>query len=62
MVQFLYRSDWPLAARGAARVKLNGTVLYRRVIFKDIIPGIEVFRNPKSQAPNFKETQNFNIQ
>jgi hypothetical protein len=43
-------------------MKLNGTVLNRGVIFKDNIPGIEVFRNPKSQAPNIKEIQIFNIQ
>jgi len=30
MAQFLYRSDWPLAARGYARMKLrqNGTVSF----------------------------------
>ena len=43
-------------------MKLDGTVLDRRVIFKDTIPGIEVFRNIKSQAPNSKEIPNVNIQ
>jgi hypothetical protein len=43
-------------------MKLNGSVLYRRAIFRDNIPGIEVTRNLKSQAPNIKEIQNFNIQ
>jgi hypothetical protein len=43
-------------------MKLNGTVLNRREILRDNIPGIKDFRNLKSQAPNIKEIQNFNIQ
>jgi hypothetical protein len=51
-------------------MKLNGTVLDRMVILRDNIPGIEDFRNLKSQAPrqknggqaNFNEIKNFNIQ
>jgi hypothetical protein len=35
------------------RIKLNGTILDRRVILRDNIPGIEDFRNLKSQAPYF---------
>jgi hypothetical protein len=44
------------------RVKLNGTIPNRKVIFKDTIPVIEVFRNVKFQAPNSNEIPNFNIQ
>jgi hypothetical protein len=70
MAQFLSRSDWSIAASGGARMKLNGTVLDRMVIYRDNIPGIEDFRNLKSQAPrqknggqaNFKKIPNFNIQ
>jgi hypothetical protein len=51
-------------------MKLNGTVLNVMVILKDNIPGIENFRNLKSQAPrqkkggqaNVNEIPNFNIQ
>jgi hypothetical protein len=43
-------------------MKLNGTVLNVMVILKDNIPGIENFRNLKSQAPNSNEIPNFNIQ
>ena len=51
MAQFLYRLDWPLAARGSARMKLNDTVLDRRAIFRDNISGVEDFRNLK-EIPN----------
>ncbi|MGD8721132.1 MAG: hypothetical protein PVG46_04970, partial [Desulfobacterales bacterium] len=52
------------------RMKLNGTVLNRKVIFRDTIPGIEVFRNVKSLSPrqkkggqaNSNEIPNVNIQ
>jgi hypothetical protein len=43
-------------------MKLNGTVLDRRAIFRDNIPGVEDFRNLNSQAPNLKEIPNSNIQ
>ena len=33
-------------------MKLNRTIHNREAIFKDTIPGIEVFRNVKFQAPN----------
>ena len=43
-------------------MKLNGTVLNGRVIFRDNVPGIVVIINLKSQAPNIKEIPNSNIQ
>jgi hypothetical protein len=43
-------------------MKLNGTIPNRKVIFRDSIPGIEVFRNIKFQAPNSNEIPNVNIQ
>ena len=41
---------------------INVTVPSRKVIFRDTIPGIEVVRNLKFQAPNSSEIPNFNIQ
>jgi hypothetical protein len=54
----------------ASHMILNGTMPNRRVIFIDTIPGIEVFRNLKFQAPRQKnggqaksnEIPNVNIQ
>ena len=43
-------------------MKLNSTIPNRKVIFRDTIPGIEVFRNFKFQAPNSNEIPNSNIQ
>jgi hypothetical protein len=48
--------------RASPCMKLNGTVLNRRVIFRDNVPGIVVIRNLKSQVPNIKEIPNSNIQ
>jgi hypothetical protein len=44
------------------RMKLTGTIPNREVIFRETIPGIEVFRNLKSEAPNSKEIPNVNVQ
>ena len=43
-------------------MKLNGTVRYRMGIYRDTTPGIEDFRNLKSQAPNVNEIPNANFQ
>jgi hypothetical protein len=45
-----------------AYMKLNGTVLVRRAIFRDTISDVGDFRNLNFQAPNLKEIQNSNIQ
>jgi hypothetical protein len=39
-------------------MKLNGSVLDKRAIFKDTISGVEDFRNLNFQAPNLKEIPN----
>jgi hypothetical protein len=39
-------------------MKLNGTVLERRAIFRDNISGVEDFRNLNFQATNLKEIPN----
>jgi hypothetical protein len=36
-------------------VELNGAIPNGKVIYRDTIPGIEVFRNIKFQAPNSNE-------
>ena len=36
-------------------MKVNGTMPNRKVIRRDAIPDIEVFRKLKCQAPNFNE-------
>ena len=43
-------------------MKLNGTLPNRRVIFRDTIPGTEVFGIVNFKAPNSNEIPNFNIQ
>ena len=43
-------------------MKLNGTIPYRKVFFRDTFPGIADFTNIKFQAPNSNEIPNFNIQ
>jgi len=41
---------------------VQGFIPIRKVIFKDTIPAIGVFRNLNFQAPNAKEIPNANIQ
>jgi hypothetical protein len=36
-------------------MKVNGTMPNRKVIFRDAIPDVGVFRKLKFQAPNFNE-------
>jgi hypothetical protein len=43
-------------------MKLNGTIPNKKIIIKNTLLGIEVFRNLKSQAPNSKKIPYFNIQ
>jgi hypothetical protein len=43
-------------------MKRNGIIPNGKVILRDTIPGAEVFRNVKSQAPNSKEIPKFDIQ
>ena len=40
-------------------MKLNGTLPNRKVIVRDTIPGIEIFRYLKFQATNSNEIQKF---
>jgi hypothetical protein len=46
----------------APRMKLNGTIPNRKVIFRDTLPGLEEFRNLKFQVPISNEFPNVNIQ
>ena len=43
-------------------MKLNGTIPFREVFFRDTFPGIADLTNIKFQAPNSNKISNDNIQ